>query len=205
VGMDLDLRDELSRGFGPEPAHRPVADRIGAGRRVVRRRRLAAVSISLVVATALGVGWTAFGVGPGGAPVANTDRGLVHDHTDRQVIRTASRNARDLTRAVNYANGVLRVDDSVTVLRTSVNPFGWHAPNRSRALEISWRGRTWWVVVSWQDEGDGFSMGIGHPGEAPTFESWLRQQVVHSRIIERGDQYRPLPPIEFTIEPGDGH
>jgi hypothetical protein len=30
VDMDLDLRDTFDQGFGPEPAHRPVSDRIEA-------------------------------------------------------------------------------------------------------------------------------------------------------------------------------
>ena len=37
--MDLDLREAFDQGFGPEPAHRPVSERVEAGHHAVRRRR----------------------------------------------------------------------------------------------------------------------------------------------------------------------
>ncbi len=57
--MDLDLHESLTEGFGPEPPHRPVADRLAAGHRAVRRRRLAGSVVAVAAATAIGLGVTA--------------------------------------------------------------------------------------------------------------------------------------------------
>jgi len=65
--MDVDLREALTQGFGAEPPHRPVADRVEAGHRAVRRRRLVGTALTVAVATVVGLGAVALlGQGSGG-------------------------------------------------------------------------------------------------------------------------------------------
>jgi hypothetical protein len=63
--MDVELREALSQGFGPEPEHRPLVDRLEAGHRAVRRRRLAGAMVTVAVAAVVGAGAVAF-LGDGG-------------------------------------------------------------------------------------------------------------------------------------------
>jgi hypothetical protein len=64
----MNLTEELDRSFGTGPEHRPVEARLSAGRRLVRRRRLATGAGA--VAAALVVGGTAFALAGGGSPSA---------------------------------------------------------------------------------------------------------------------------------------
>src|SRR5262245_19970217 len=52
--MDVDLRDALEAGFGPEPSHRPTASRLEAGHRAVRRRRWVGAVGTVAAATVVG-------------------------------------------------------------------------------------------------------------------------------------------------------
>src|SRR5215207_6176626 len=56
VDMDMDLREAFDQGFGPEPVHRPVSERVEAGRRAIRRRRVAGAVVTVATAAVVGLG-----------------------------------------------------------------------------------------------------------------------------------------------------
>src|SRR5690242_16009717 len=53
--MDLDLREAFDRGFGPEPPHRSISERIEAGHRAARRRRLVGTVVTAAAVAAIGL------------------------------------------------------------------------------------------------------------------------------------------------------
>lgn len=58
------LQEEIDRSFGDDPPHRPVEERLMAGRRAVRRRRAAqTVAAGLAVVGLFSGVWTVSGPG----------------------------------------------------------------------------------------------------------------------------------------------
>lgn len=68
----MDLKEELVTRLGDGPGHRPVAERLAAGKRAVRRRRVAAGAVALAVAAI--AGGSAVGLANTGADRATPDR-----------------------------------------------------------------------------------------------------------------------------------
>ena len=168
--MDLDLREAFDQGFGPEPAHRPVSDRLEAGHRAVRRRRLAGTVVTVAVAAAVGVGAVAV-LGDGG-------------HAPSQV-------ATDRTPAVSWDEGELaRYDDvgnleirpDATVLERIDSPYPPSAGmDRSVALALDYQGEESWLLMSWAVHSDGEVVetggGASPGGAAGSLAEWAAEQV----------------------------
>ncbi len=140
--MDVDLREAFEQGFGPEPAHRPVSERVEAGRRAVRRRRLTGTVVT--VATAALAGWAvvaALGDGPEGTAQVVTDP-TAAPTTEAAVPWTDGELAR-------YTDdGELELRDGVTVLQRIDSPLPQDIAQRSVALALERDGQESWSCCS---------------------------------------------------------
>src|SRR6185503_16396083 len=106
------------QGFGPEPAHRPVTDRIAAGHRAVRRRGIVGVVVTGLVASVVGLGAVAV-LGDGGDTPARVA-------TDPTVEPTAEPAAHwdDGELARFDAGGHVEIRPGATVLDRVDEPYG---------------------------------------------------------------------------------
>jgi hypothetical protein len=221
--MDLDLREAFDRGFGLEPAHRPVSDRVEAGHRAVRRRRLAGTVLTVAVATVVGVGAVALlGQGSGGAPQ------FADDATSRpSATPTAEPWGRD--ELVRYTNsGEIEIRDGVTVLQRIESPMPQDVAQSSVALALEHDGRESWHLLQWEGAGGSSSGASFHPGGAfATLESWVadlvllntdpekwEDQAAHVTFADDGslvssqgvqilEQRHPIELKNFTEKPSD--
>lgn len=171
--MDTDLHDALDRSFDHGPTPAPTALLVAAGRRRLRRRRLAQGTAALAV---VGVALSGAAVATGGigerpeAPVAGSpttgaapydvvvDEAVTHD-----------------VLAVLDKDGGVRVSPDVELVRLVPNPYDAAAPARSVAAVLERDGRTvWWAEYT---DGERFrSTATGRPGDAASFEGWVADQ-----------------------------
>jgi hypothetical protein len=148
--MSADLRQRLDASFGEGPAHRPVEERLTAGRRAVRRRRRVAVAgaaAGLVVLALLpvllrpGTGGGG-GIGPDPVPSPSTTAAPGHVH----LLVAPPRFVHADTPPVLYLFGrMFRRDRGVDVLATYGEVDVAAHPQGGAIVRVD--GRTWWVLV----------------------------------------------------------
>ncbi len=199
-----DLHEAFHQGFGPEPQHRPVSERVEAGHRAVRRRRLVGAVLTVAVATVVGVGAVALlGDGSRGtAPVA-TD-------SPSPSTTTSGLPAPDLAHYTD--DGTLVIDPSATVLTRIDNPLGVQAPDDSVALDLLQGDQEYWTIVRVEVSDEGAYESVGQfttpADENATFADWVRVQAEDTPSIPRGDDYIPRIPVRFdqgeNLVPVDG-
>ncbi len=166
--MDVDLREALHQGFGPEPPHRPVAERLAAGHRAVRRRRAAGSVVAVAFAGTLGLGAAlVLGDDDSGRPELATDTG-----SGLQQGELARYDQR----------GELQVNSGVTVLDRVDNPFPPSAGfERSVALAVEHDGEESWLLLTHSDYDDGSQSESGAGAAAVaasgSFRDWVAEQV----------------------------
>ena len=166
--MDVELREALNTGFGPEPAHRPLVDRLEAGHRAVRRRRLAGAMVAVAMAGVVGLGAVAV-LGDGGdAP--------------SQVATDAADGWRDGELARYDEDGQLEVRPGVTVLDRIDAPIPTvTGVQQSAALAVEHEGIRSWLLLKWSDWEDGKiheSVTASRPaGPDESFDEWVSDQV----------------------------
>ena len=165
--MDVELREALTQGFGPEPAHRPVTDRLDAGHRAVRRRRIAGSVAAFAVATVAGLGAVAV-VGDGATPSrVASDTGAHWEGSE-------------LARYNN--DGELEINPDAKVVDRVDSPFPPSAGmDHSVALALEHEGEANWMLLSWTryDDGSQSESGTGSHvvGASGSFRDWVAQQV----------------------------
>ena len=176
--MDLDLHESLTEGFGPEPPHRPVADRLAAGHRAVRRRRLAGSVVAVAAATAVGLGATALSNGsseqPGQVATDPTTDPTAEPTTDP----AAGWDEGELAR-YNDA-GILELRPGVAVIDRVDEPYGDPTDyHHSVALALEFQGAQSWLIMEWDTDPDGASSSSSGAGAAPEgdFQDWVAQNV----------------------------
>jgi hypothetical protein len=176
--MDVELREALTQGFGPEPAHRPVSDRVEAGHRAVRRRRIAGAVVTVAVASIVGIGSVALlgGDGDAGSQVA-TDP--TPDPTAEPTTEPAAEwGEGELARYDNEGDLVVR--PGVTVLDRVDEPYGDATDyQHSVALALEFQGTQSWLIMEWDTDPDGASSSSSGAGAAPQgdFQDWVAQNV----------------------------
>ena len=152
--MDLDLKNAIDDSFGGGPAHRPMQDRLRAGRRAVRRRRT--VISGVVAATMAGI------VGAASAVTgAGTAQRELHPATNDADTITACADATpgSDTKELFFASGTptvlarASVDERVTAVLLSADRKLWGD------CRIDYTGR--------REDGDGVTVYEMHPTPDP--------------------------------------
>lgn len=151
--MTHDLLEPLETGFADEPPHRPVAERLDAGRRAVRRRRRIAVTATALVLSAAAFGPVvlrpAGGAGGGGIdpPTPGPTQADPPLPTPVHLLVAPPRYVSAGTPPVLYLFGrMYRRDRDVTVLATygEIDVSTGH-PRGAAIVRVG--GHTEWVVV----------------------------------------------------------
>jgi hypothetical protein len=179
--MDLELRESLTQGFGPEPGHRPLGDRLEGGQRAVRRRRIVGAVLTVAVASVVGLGAVAVLGGDGTAPAeVATDPTPSPDATQPDPSPAPGWDDGELARYDNAGN--LEVRPGVTVLERIDSPYPASAGmDRSVALALDYQGEESWLLISWAVHSDGeiveTGAGWAPGGAAETLEDWVAEQV----------------------------
>ena len=166
------LQDEIERSFGDGPAHRPVEDRLTAGKRVVRRRRATTAAAALAVVAVVGASYSvAEGVDGDGAGAVASQREAGEDPNDEMFADG---------QLATYDAGEIVIRPGVQVVRTVENPMGLTPPATSVGLVLEYRGETTWTLMDWQM--DGKTAGSGTTSDVAgtsfsTFDLWLDDAV----------------------------
>ncbi len=166
--MDVDLREALSTGFGLEPPHPPVAERIAAGRRAVRRRQLAGSVVAVAMAAILGIAAAVVLSSDGSAPshIASDTGGKTESP--------------ELARYDEQGN--LQLHPGVTVVDRVDEPYPPSAgKDHSVALALEYQGQESWLLLTWAQDRDGGQSASGAGmSEVPadgSFRAWVDEQV----------------------------
>lgn len=199
----MNITEEIDRSFGDGPAHRPVEERIAAGRRRVVQRRLGIGAGA--VATALVIGGATWALAPG-PPKAAPDSGPVATQqapspSDRP--RDEGRGTREPQqqrdpqsflakgeRATYTPDGELVVRDGWRVSQRIRNPFGHRPPQRSVGLELTNGEETYWYLLEIQGNGMFAASDPAGKGFA-TLDAWVADQVALQGSAP------PPTPVEF--------
>ncbi|MFC6287336.1 hypothetical protein ACFP3Q_08195 [Nocardioides sp. GCM10027113] len=166
--MELDLHDELERAIGHGPPLVPAEQRLVAGRRALRRRRAAAALAAVGIVAALGVGWSAAGSDPQhrSAPIAVDPSPTTPEASDWE----------DGT-LVRYVDGELEIREGVVVHDRVDNPYGYAAPRKSVALDLTWQGQRHWLIGGVERDGNSFGYQSTVPGgESTDFRTYVAEQ-----------------------------
>ena len=168
------LQQEIERSFGDGPEHRPVELRVEAGRRALRRRRVAATAAALGVVTVLGIGYVA--VGPGTSGRANGLIAVDPTPTPSPSEPTAPEGGtwEDNT-PVRYVDGELEIREGVVVHERIENPYDYEPPRVSDALDLTFDGQRLWLVVDGKRNSYGYSSTVPSNGWA-SFADWVSDQ-----------------------------
>jgi hypothetical protein len=157
MGTDLEWRELIDRSFGDGPEPRPIAVRLDAGRRALRRRRIVVGAAAVAVFAVLGgTAWAALpSESTEGAPAGQQGQTDRVDQTDR----TKPRDAQDGTSTdpandapVHFGEGEsLVAAPGVTILDQQPHPDlprNFAGPNdRSAAAWIDDHGAKTYVLV----------------------------------------------------------
>jgi hypothetical protein len=173
------LQRELDEAIGHGPAHRPVEQRIDAGRRALRRRRAAAGLAAFGMVAVLGAGYAVSGAGlldratgdvateptPSPAPSPSPTQDAVptdqkwEDHTP-----------------IRYLDGELQVRPGAVVHEHIENPYDYQPPRLSDALDLTFEGQRTWIIAEQTKNGFGYSSSV--PSNSwPSFSDWVAEQV----------------------------
>jgi len=194
----MDLSEEIAASFGDGPAHRPIGDRLLAGRRVVRRRRVAGATAAAAVLVVVGTTFAAAGPGgdkadpgpaghPGGTatnaadpPTASSTEIPVDpygSHDCRKVAEKLRQNCRDFPGeyAVYYNRDgqLVRRDMHVRVFKRVDDPVDLDGNSAAVEFDGGDGMRRWVFVYRLRTGAIGSQAGL--PGkDAETFDDWVR-------------------------------
>lgn len=178
------LHDEIERCFGGGPEHRPVEQRIAAGRRALRRRRAAAALTAVGMVAVVGSTYA--------LAVPGQDSRARGEMTVRPTLSSPPPTPAQPTSPLPdptatsqpwqpnlYArhtdDGELEIRPGVVVHERIENPFGWEPPRLADALDVSWKGRRIWTIVELGQEG--LVYRTTEPGnEWAGFAEWVAYQ-----------------------------
>ena len=169
------LDEQIERCFGTGPEHRPVEHRIAAGRRALRRHRATQALTAVGMVAVLGTTY------------ALTLPGRDHDATGQLAVSptpgppstTATAGSQPWKRNLlaRYADdGELEIRPGVVVHERIENPYGLAPPDRSDALDVTWRGRRVWTMVELQDDDLAYGTSVPSNGWA-SFADYVADQV----------------------------
>lgn len=169
--VSSELQEEIDRSFGAGPGHRPVEDRIAAGHRALRRRRAAEAVAALAVVGVVGAGW--YAVAPG-QPVGSGQ--IAVNPTPSPTPSPSPALVWEDNTPLRYVDGELQIRSGVVVHEHIENPYGYDAPRRSDALDLTFEGKRAWFIAETTKNGFGFSSSVPSNGWA-SFADWVADQV----------------------------
>ena len=170
------LQRELERSFGEGPAHQPVEETVRAGRRALRRRRIGAAAGALAVVAALGTGYAASTAGqePRTSGEVATDPTPAPSPTEDAPPTSEPWGKAETVRY--SAAGQLEVRPGVVVHEHIENPYGYEPPNRSDALDLTFRRQRIWTIVELRNDSYTYSGSVPSNGWA-SFADYVADQV----------------------------
>ncbi len=201
-----DLQDRLDSSFGHGPAHPPLDSLLTAGRRAVRRRRLAAAGAALtVLAIAGGTGVALAGGHPsaGRPPVTHQPTVAPSPTTDRGISEAPE--TPPPWQKDEYArilpDGTVQIRPGA-VVHDRVDDYLQGAPrwDVSVALDISYQGDRQWLTVEHLANGRGGSSGSTDPSDGwADFRAWVADQgAANGADAPGGDGYPDLVEADAT-------
>lgn len=177
----MDLQRELERDLGHGPSLPTPQQRLAAGRRALRRRRIAVATGVAGVAAAVAL---PVAILVGGTSTAGRDVAPVAPSPSRSIADDGLRLESAVPVSVGRKTFDLVFEDDATVERridgVARGIVGWSA-----ALEISQGERYYWVLVGWDELGSDLVYDEVDPGRSG-FEDWVAAGVPK---LER--QYAP--------------
>ncbi len=179
MDTEIDWRRELDSSFGTG-ADVPAGHYVAAGQRAVRRRRLTAVAAGLGAAAV--VAGTAWATAPGSAP--RTGELPVATQAPPSASATPSTKparVRDLPWGKDEPParallGELEIRPGAVVheRRDALYPG---KDTESAALDISFRGSRWWLVLEWDRGASSMSSSRPEDGFSDSFDAFVRAEV----------------------------
>lgn len=146
--LDSDLREQLDRSFGDGPTHLPLDARLAAGHRALLRRRIGTGLVTAAVVIAV-IG-TTFAVA-GGDDRATREPGYAASDSSVATEPSVSPEPSPIPwrgEFVRYDRaGEVEVRPGAEVLERIENPYGHELPRRSVGLTVSWKDKTYWVLL----------------------------------------------------------
>jgi hypothetical protein len=202
MGTDQDWRQRIDRSFGDGPEQPPIAGRLEAGRRALRRRRIAVGAATAVVAGVVGGAvWVAapsetrvLDTPTADGPDGGTDQANVHrpnldggkadgagDETDG--VRDMGSYQIISGEIVTMGESGWKVMEGWTVTRREDNPMGYRPPRDSVAMAVANGPERLYVFAVY--DGSESSM-VPMPGFG-SWESWLSEEIRLQRKADRTD------------------
>lgn len=171
--MSVSLQEELDRAIGDGPEHAPVEHTLRAGRRALRRRRVGAAAGTLAVVAVIGIGYAVAAPGPDGDARGNVATDPSPTAPDPAEPPSEPWQGAELVRY--SSEGELQVRPGVTLHGHIENPYGYTAPERSDALDLSFKGNRVWVII--EQTADGVSVSEAAPSNGwAGFETYVADQ-----------------------------
>jgi hypothetical protein len=201
MSMPGSLQQVIERSFGEGPEHRPIEDRVAAGRKAVRRRRAAAAAAGVAVVAVLGTTYAVAG------PEASTRSGDVAGNPSPRQDELTQRILMPGQLAA-FVDGQIVLRDGVSVLHEVEDPLGTDGGIDSVALALEYRSRETWQLLTYHS-GEGVGGGsITSQDPAKTtfsFEEWVANETATElrgpagNLVEfkNGGTLGPLPGTEI--------
>jgi hypothetical protein len=196
MSMTERLREELEESFAGEPAHRPVEQRIAAGHRALRRRRVATAAVACGVVAVLGATWA---VGASG-PERDAGRIIATEPSDPSGSATPGAPWEDDI-PVRYVEGELQIRPGVVVHERIDNPYDYRSPRTSVALDLTYEKQRQWLIAETGANGFGYSSSVPSDGWA-SFRAWVDDQVA-AAVGEPGAANGGWPETMRLVGTGD--
>ena len=177
------LQEKLDRSFGDGPPLPPVAIHVVAGRRALRRRRVASGAAGLTAAAVLVTSW--YLASPGNT--TGSDR-LAGDPSPSATPSTSEPTEGPSTdpagaawprgELIRYVDGHLEVRPGVIVHEHIRNPYDFELPSLSDALDVTWRGQRQWLMIEKRPKPFGISSSSSEPSNGwASFADYVAEQV----------------------------
>ena len=186
------LQGKLDRSFGDGPPLPPVGSHVLAGRRALRRRRVASGVAGIAAATLLVTG--GYAVSPsspnGSDRLASTPSPSATPNTTEATEATeATEGTQDPTAGlaeapwprgelIRYVDGELEVRPGVIVHERIRNPYRLKPPAVSDALDVTWRGERQWLMIEKHPKPLGITGSSSTPSNGwASFADYVADQV----------------------------
>ncbi len=177
------LQEKLDRSFGEGPPLPPVGIHVVAGRRALRRRRVASGAVGLAAAAVLVTSW--YVVSPSSPTGADQ---LAGDPTPSATPSTSEPTEGPFTdpagtpwprgELIRYVDGELEVRPGVVVHEHIRNPYHFEPPSLSDALDVTWRGQRQWLMIQKRPMPLGISSSSSDPSNGwASFADYVADQV----------------------------